>query len=69
MRETAVKVIEEGISVPDDIETGVRLGMNRPFGPISVAQGLTNAESKTASSVLSPFIISTSFITTGSFGS
>ncbi len=42
----AVKVIEEGISVPDDIETGVRLGMNRPFGPISVAQGLTNAEIK-----------------------
>lgn len=42
----AVKVIEEGISVPEDIETGVRLGMNRPFGPISVAQGLTNAEIK-----------------------
>lgn len=42
----AVKVIEEGISIPEDIETGVRLGMNRPFGPISVAQGLTNAEIK-----------------------
>jgi len=42
----AVKLIEEGIASPDDIETGVRLGMNRPFGPISVAQGLTNAEIK-----------------------
>ena len=42
----AVKVIEEGISTPADIETGVALGMNRPFGPISVAKGLTNAEIK-----------------------
>lgn len=42
----AVKVIEEGISTPADIETGVILGMNRPFGPISVAKGLTNAEIK-----------------------
>ena len=42
----AVKLIEEGVASPDDIETGVRLGMNRPFGPISVAQGLTNAEIK-----------------------
>ncbi len=40
----AVKLIEEGAAVPKDIETGVMLGMNRPFGPISVAQGLTNAE-------------------------
>ncbi|MFG1414796.1 MAG: 3-hydroxyacyl-CoA dehydrogenase NAD-binding domain-containing protein [Thermoplasmataceae archaeon] len=42
----AVKLIEEGVASPEDIETGVRLGMNRPFGPISVAQGLTNAEIK-----------------------
>lgn len=42
----AVKLIEAGVASPDDIETGVRLGMNRPFGPISVAQGLTNAEVK-----------------------
>lgn len=42
----AVKIMEEGISEPSDIETGVKLGMNRPFGPISVAEGLTNAEIK-----------------------
>ncbi len=42
----AVKIIEEGIAEPADIETGVKLGMNRPFGPISVAEGLTNAEIK-----------------------
>jgi enoyl-CoA hydratase / 3-hydroxyacyl-CoA dehydrogenase len=40
----AVKLIEEGAATPQDIETGVVLGMNRPFGPISVAQSLTNAE-------------------------
>ena len=40
----AAKIIEEGIAEPSDIETGVKLGMNRPFGPISVAEGLTNAE-------------------------
>ncbi len=43
----AVKVLEEGISTPEEVETGVKLGMNRPFGPISVAKGLTNAEVKT----------------------
>lgn len=42
----AMKLIEEGTASPQDIETGVVLGMNRPFGPISVAQGLTNAEVK-----------------------
>lgn len=42
----AVKIVEEGIAEPADIETGVKLGMNRPFGPISVAEGLTNAEIK-----------------------
>lgn len=42
----AVKLIENGVASPDDIETGVKLGMNRPFGPISVSQGLTNAEIK-----------------------
>ena len=40
----AAKIVEEGIALPDDIETGVKLGMNRPFGPISVASGLTNSE-------------------------
>ena len=42
----AVKIVEEGIAEPADIETGVKLGMNRPFGPMSVAEGLTNAEIK-----------------------
>ncbi|HZY47234.1 MAG TPA: 3-hydroxyacyl-CoA dehydrogenase NAD-binding domain-containing protein [Candidatus Bathyarchaeia archaeon] len=42
----AVKLIEEGAATPQDIETGVIRGMSRPFGPISVAQGLTNAEVK-----------------------
>ena len=42
----AVKLIEDGVTSPDDIETGVKLGMNRPFGPISVASGLTNSEIK-----------------------
>ena len=40
----AVKLIEEKVALPQDIEIGVKLGMNRPFGPISVAEGLTNAE-------------------------
>jgi enoyl-CoA hydratase/3-hydroxyacyl-CoA dehydrogenase len=40
----AVKLIEEGVSTPDDIDKSVMLGMNRPFGPISVAKSFTNAE-------------------------
>jgi len=42
----AVKLIEEEVALPDEIETAVKLGMNRPFGPISVAKSLTNAEVK-----------------------
>ncbi len=38
----ATKLIEHGVAVPSDIETGVKLGLNRPFGPITVAQGLSN---------------------------
>jgi enoyl-CoA hydratase/3-hydroxyacyl-CoA dehydrogenase len=40
----AVKLIEMGVATPEDIETAVKLGLNRPFGPISVAQGLTSSE-------------------------
>ncbi len=40
----ASRIVEEGIASPADIETGVKLGMNRPFGPISVAEGLSVAE-------------------------
>ncbi|MBD6955040.1 MAG: 3-hydroxyacyl-CoA dehydrogenase [Aciduliprofundum sp.] len=42
----AVKLIEEGVATPEDIETGVKYGLNRAFGPISVAKSLTNAEVK-----------------------
>jgi enoyl-CoA hydratase/3-hydroxyacyl-CoA dehydrogenase len=42
----AVKLIEEGVATPEDIEKSVTLGMNRPFGPISVAKDLSNSEVK-----------------------
>jgi enoyl-CoA hydratase/3-hydroxyacyl-CoA dehydrogenase len=42
----AVKLIEEGVARPEDIEKAVTLGMGRPFGPISVAKDLSNAEVK-----------------------
>jgi enoyl-CoA hydratase / 3-hydroxyacyl-CoA dehydrogenase len=42
----AVKLVEEGVAHPDDIEKAVTLGMNRPFGPVSVAKDLSNAEVK-----------------------
>jgi len=42
----AVKLIEEGVATPDDVETAVKLGLNRPFGPITVAKSLTNDEVK-----------------------
>ncbi len=42
----SVKLIEEGVARPEDIEKGVTLGMNRPFGPITVAKDLSNAEVK-----------------------
>ena len=42
----AIKLIEDGVAAPGDIEKGFCLGMNRPFGPISVARGLSNKEVK-----------------------
>lgn len=42
----SVKLIEEGVASPEDVEKSVTLGMNRPFGPISVAKDLSNAEVK-----------------------
>ncbi|MGP6293537.1 3-hydroxyacyl-CoA dehydrogenase NAD-binding domain-containing protein [Caldiplasma sukawensis] len=42
----AVKLIEEGVASPDDIEVAFVNGMNRPFGPISAAKGLSNSEVK-----------------------
>ena len=42
----AVKLIEEHVALPDEIETAVKLGINRPCGPISVGNSMTNAEVK-----------------------
>jgi enoyl-CoA hydratase/3-hydroxyacyl-CoA dehydrogenase len=42
----ALKLIEEGVARPDDVERAVMLGMNRPFGPISVAKSFTSLEIK-----------------------
>lgn len=44
----SVKMIEEDVASPEEIDTAVRLGMNRPFGPISVAKSLTNTEVREA---------------------
>lgn len=51
----SAKLIEEHVALPDDIETAVKLGLNRPFGPISVAKSLTNAEVKKRLEELSSF--------------
>ncbi|MEM0173872.1 MAG: 3-hydroxyacyl-CoA dehydrogenase NAD-binding domain-containing protein [Sulfolobaceae archaeon] len=32
------KLLEEGVASPEDIETAVKLGMNRPFGPLTIAK-------------------------------
>ncbi len=42
----AVKLIEEGVATPEDVERAFTLGMNRPFGPIAVAKDLSNSEVK-----------------------
>jgi len=43
----AVKVLEEGVAEkPEDVDTAVMLGLNRPFGPFSVAKSLSNEEVK-----------------------
>ena len=40
----ATKLIEDNVATAQDIETGVKYGLNRPFGPITVANGLSNDE-------------------------
>ncbi len=40
----ATKLIEDNVATAEDIETGVKYGLNRPFGPITVANGLSNDE-------------------------
>ncbi|MEM3794679.1 MAG: 3-hydroxyacyl-CoA dehydrogenase NAD-binding domain-containing protein [Thermoprotei archaeon] len=42
----AVKLIEEGVAKPEDIEEGVKLGLNRPFGPITAANSISQEELK-----------------------
>ena len=37
-----VKLVEGGVASPEDIETGVRFGLNRKYGPITEAKDLTN---------------------------
>ena len=36
----AVKLIEQGVATLDDVEKGIQYGLNRPFGPISVAKNI-----------------------------
>ncbi|KAA8922421.1 3-hydroxyacyl-CoA dehydrogenase/enoyl-CoA hydratase family protein [Thermoplasma sp.] len=38
----ATKLVEMGVSTPEDIETGVRYGLNRKMGPITEAENMTN---------------------------
>ncbi|WP_126451271.1 3-hydroxyacyl-CoA dehydrogenase/enoyl-CoA hydratase family protein [Sulfodiicoccus acidiphilus] len=40
----AVKLVEMGVASPQDVETAVKLGMNRPFGPISAAKAFRSSE-------------------------
>ncbi len=52
----AVKLIDDGVASPEDIETGIKYGLNRPFGPIYVAKTLTDAEvSKRLESLVKKF--------------
>ncbi len=34
----AVKLVEMGVATPEDIDTAVKLGLNRPFGPFELAK-------------------------------
>ena len=43
----AVKLVEQGVANPEDIEEGVKLGLNRPFGPITAANNISPEELKT----------------------
>jgi 3-hydroxybutyryl-CoA dehydrogenase len=33
----AIRMIENGVTTPEDIDTGVRLGLNHPMGPLALA--------------------------------
>ncbi len=34
----AVKLVEMGVATPEDIDTAIKLGLNRPFGPFELAK-------------------------------
>ncbi|MEM0351095.1 MAG: 3-hydroxyacyl-CoA dehydrogenase NAD-binding domain-containing protein [Archaeoglobaceae archaeon] len=36
----AVKLVEMGVASPEEIDTAVKLGLNRPFGPFEIAKSL-----------------------------
>ncbi|MEM3861560.1 3-hydroxyacyl-CoA dehydrogenase/enoyl-CoA hydratase family protein [Metallosphaera sp.] len=38
----AVKLVEGGVASPEDIEMGVRFGLNRKYGPVTEAKDITN---------------------------
>ncbi|MEM0302250.1 MAG: 3-hydroxyacyl-CoA dehydrogenase NAD-binding domain-containing protein [Archaeoglobaceae archaeon] len=40
----AVKLAEMGVATPKDIDTAVKLGYNRPFGPLEFARNLNDVE-------------------------
>lgn len=42
----SVKLVENHVASPEDIETGVKLGLNRKYGPITEASNLSNDEVK-----------------------
>ena len=33
----AIRMVENGVTTPEDIDTGVRLGLNHPMGPLALA--------------------------------
>lgn len=40
----AVKLVEMGVATPKDIDTALKLGYNRPFGPLEFAKNLSDVE-------------------------
>ncbi|MEM2085878.1 MAG: 3-hydroxyacyl-CoA dehydrogenase NAD-binding domain-containing protein [Archaeoglobaceae archaeon] len=40
----AVKLVEMGVATPQDVDTALKLGYNRPFGPFELARNLKDVE-------------------------